>query len=1289
MASHWLRRGVALLVLAVMLATVPQARAQAADDLAALQEQVSQLHSQGQYTEALPLAERYVALARQLHGEEAIEFAAAIAQLGQVYRAQGRDADAEPLYQRALAITEKALGPDHPDVGTHLRNLGELYRAQGRDAEAAPLIKRARIIAITAAFDQMPFGLHSDPGENLNKLARRYAAQGRYAEAERLDLQALDMAQKALGPDHADVGTRLNNLAEVYRLQSRYAEAEPLYLRALAITEKALGPDHADVGTRLGNLAELYRVQGRYAEAEPLDLRALAITEKALGPDHADVATSLNNLAVLYDDQGRYTEAEPLYQRALAITEKALGPEDRSVGTSLNNLALLYRDQGRYAEAEPLFKRALAITEKTLGSDHPTVGASLNNLALLYRDQGHYAEAEQLDLRALAIAEKALGPDHPEVGISLLNLGGIYVAQGRYAETEPLFKRALSITEKALGPNHPSVGNRLNNLAMLYDAQGRYAEAEQLDLRAIAITEKAHGPEHPNVATTLNNLGRLYDSQDRYAEAEPLYLRALAITEKARGPGHPSVGTSLNNLALLYREQGRYADAEPLLQRTLSIFEKALGSEHPDVAAALGNLAGLYRAQGRYPEAELLFTRALSIQEKALGPDHPSIGATLGNLGGLAFVRSDWQRSADYWRRSTSVTLAHAQRGTDDVGQALTGRRKGEAERMRYRFVGHVKAVHELAMERHAAEADYARETFQIAQWTSDSEAARSLAKMAVRAATGDPGLGLLVRERQDLVGEWQTHDQARSAAVARAPDKRNRAAEAANVDRLAAIDTRIADIDKQVTKDFRDYTALARPQPLSIEQVQAELRADEALVLFLDTPEWLPTAEETFIWVVTKTGMRWVNSGLGTQALTERVSALRCGLDYTLWNSLVSADKCRNMLGAALTEEVVSDQKVQVLPFDLGRAHDLFKALLGPVEDMIKGKHLLIVPSGPLTSLPFGVLVTEQPKSAISAKLADFRDVGWLGARQPITVLPSVSSLQALRQFARASHATKPYLGIGNPLLDGTQEDPQFGAYYKKLAEAALSKQQCPKAFTQHIALAAVRPLTDFANLFRGANADIEQVRQWTPLPETADELCEVGRRLGVPESEILLGNRATETVLKDLSDGGRLAQYAVLHFATHGALTGQVHGSAEPGLILTPPPAGTTDRKALERDDGFLTASEIASLKLDADWVILSACNTAGSSGETAEALSGIARAFFYAGARALLVSHWEVGSDAAVKLTTRAMAALKANQKIGRAEAFRISMLDLIQNGTATEAHPSLWAPFVVVGEGAAQK
>jgi CHAT domain-containing protein len=153
------------------------------------------------------------------------------------------------------------------------------------------------------------------------------------------------------------------------------------------------------------------------------------------------------------------------------------------------------------------------------------------------------------------------------------------------------------------------------------------------------------------------------------------------------------------------------------------------------------------------------------------------------------------------------------------------------------------------------------------------------------------------------------------------------------------------------------------------------------------------------------------------------------------------------------------------------------------------------------------------------------------------------------------------------------------------------------------------------------------------------------------------------------------------MLHFATHGVLAGRLDGTHEPGLILTPP------EKATEEDDGYLSASEIAALKLDADWVILSACNTAAGVATNAEALSGLARAFIYAQARALLVSHWEVYSDATVKLITTAIREMTRDHKVGRAEALRRSMLALIDKGEPHEAHPAYWAPFVVVGEGSA--
>jgi CHAT domain-containing protein len=182
----------------------------------------------------------------------------------------------------------------------------------------------------------------------------------------------------------------------------------------------------------------------------------------------------------------------------------------------------------------------------------------------------------------------------------------------------------------------------------------------------------------------------------------------------------------------------------------------------------------------------------------------------------------------------------------------------------------------------------------------------------------------------------------------------------------------------------------------------------------------------------------------------------------------------------------------------------------------------------------------------------------------------------------------------------------------------------------------------------------------------------------LGAPESSVYLGERATESKLKTLSASGDLKRARILHFATHGLLAGETEGvvrsRAEPALMLTPP------QQASDEDDGLLTASEVAQLKLDADWVVMSACNTAAGERVDAEALSGLARAFFYAGSRALLVSHWYVDSDAAVALTSGAFAQLQANPSLGRAEVLRRSMLALMDKG-GRNAHPAYWAPFVV--------
>lgn len=965
-------------------------------------------------------------------------------------------------------------------------------------------------------------------------------------------------------------------------------------------------------------------------------LLILTFATAAASPAAAQAASEVDKLVTEVTRRfqaGQYTEAVQLAQQVLDMREKALGPDHSDVAASLELLGGLYWAQGVYAEAEAVTKRAVAIHEKLLGSEHRDIGPSLVNLARVYRAQSRYKDAELLLSRAVTILEKALGPEARTVGIALSNLAELYLEQQRFAEAEPLMKRALAILEKELGPDHPDVGGSLNGLALLYRAQGRNREAEALLKRSIAIAERALGSEHPVVGASLLNLAQLYRVLGRPADAEPVLKRAIAIQEKTLGPDHPAVGASVNSLGVFYHAQSRYAEAGPLYERYLAISEKTLGADHPDVGLALNNLALL-----------------------ALGQS---------DLGG----------AARHWRRASALLQRSLERGGSFASEDAS---KSQLRRHNWYFEGLVKTTYRIARERSNG-AQAAMEMFEIAQWAVGSEAATSLAQMAARSAGGFAQLAPIVRERQDLVAEWHAKHKQLITAWGEPPASRSLARETSLAERLAAIDKRIVAIDNQFGREFPDYAALATPKPISIAVAQAALRGDEALVFFLDTHGLLkPLPEETFVWVVTKSEVRWFRSELGRAALTREVVALRCGLDATSWN----ADGAARCAGLLRLDKAL--QGGEALPFDVVRAHALYRSLLSEARDQIDGKHLLIVPSGALTQLPFHVLVSEAPRSS---NLADAR---WLIHDHAITVLPSVASLAALRRTGKASAAPRPLIGFGNPLLDGDQAHIQFGEHYRQ--QAAVAREQTGCATALRARTAALRGARRSVATVPQASrlADLKHLRMQSPLPETADELCEVARAVGGSVGDVWIGARATETAIKQLSSSGDLAKYRILHFATHGTLAGELSGTNEPGLILTPPSMATP------ADDGYLSGSEIALLKLDADWVILSACNTAGGAGEgeSAEALSGLARVFFYAGARALLVSHWEVDSHAAVKLVTAAVDTLSKDPGSGRAEALRRAMLAVMADTTRPKGwvpavHPAVWAPFVVVGEGGAGK
>lgn len=912
-----------------------------------------------------------------------------------------------------------------------------------------------------------------------------------------------------------------------------------------------------------------------------------------------------------------------------------------------------FERSGKLGAAEAMFKNAEALAE-----------------------QAQFQEAEQQFLRLLSTLEANLGRDHGGLWLTLRRLSWVNRSWGRYEQSVNYTKRALALAELRFGPEHFNTASDISNLAELYRELGRNEESEALIKRAITIYEATPNLDPQYLGTSLNNLAGLYQELGRYDDAEPLHQRGLALRIRSLGPDHPDVAQSLDNLGLIYRNTGRFHEAMSYFERSLAIRQKAFGDGHPEIGVSLIHLSILYRNLDRFANADVAGNRGLAILQASLGPDHPNVEWAHDAIAILAARQQDWPLAAQHWRSSTGIIQSRIERG---VSGSANNDYKQEAERKGSGFEALVKATYRLGPADEKELKDRAAAMFKTAQWALGSKAADAIAGMAARSASGSKELTAAIRERQDLIKSWRLLDSQLFSARSQSSADRDPISENRLAQELRAVSRKRAAIDERLAREFPEYTSLANPQPVSIEEVQAILSDDEALIMTFDTGGNISRGnipQETFVWAVTKSDVRWARAGFEIAGLLREVTALRCGLDVTAWTAKDSP--CSRITGISYTEaDYVAGRPP---PFDAVRANGLYNALFGEIADLIKDKkHLLIAASGPLTTLPFHVLVVEPPSNQPEA-------VHWLVRDHAITLLPAVSSLKALRRVSRPSSATNPLISFANPLIQG---DPQ-NAQHRALAKQAQAAAGC--AHSPSLRSTSMRGFGRRASLVPQStgSVDVGQIRSQLPLPETADEACEVARNFGSDTREVRVGKSATETVIKRLSGEGKLANYKVVHFATHGNLAGQLDSAREPGLILTPP------EKPNPTDDGYLSASEIAALRLDADWVILSACNTAGGSGsgEGAEALSGLARAFFHAQARALLVSHWEVDSAATVQLITTTISALAKSKDLGRAEALRNAMNSMMTDtsrpaDSIPASHPSIWAPFVVVGEGGARR
>jgi CHAT domain-containing protein len=429
----------------------------------------------------------------------------------------------------------------------------------------------------------------------------------------------------------------------------------------------------------------------------------------------------------------------------------------------------------------------------------------------------------------------------------------------------------------------------------------------------------------------------------------------------------------------------------------------------------------------------------------------------------------------------------------------------------------------------------------------------------------------------------------------------------------------------------------LTAPDPITIEQAQALLRTGEALV------SYSTLGDRVLVWLVHP----------GAPVVYHDLPVKRAEFDAQI---------------ARVRGSLRPDR-----PYDVVDAYALYKILLEPFKANLAGvKNLILVPDEALLPVPFAALVISDEGPAYDAVADDYHKglapspeelkqqypyIAWLAKENfALSELPSVTSLRVLRGLqtaaALSSAASEPFIGVGDPVLDGSG-DARGGAMIAS----------------------------------RGAEA-VADIRRLPRLPGTRDELMADAKALGADAStSLFLEGRATKPQVMELNRD-RLANARVVAFATHALIGGELVGLKEPALVLTPPGRPT------EADDGLLSLKDVLGLKLrQTQWVVLSACNTAAPGG-SGEGFSRLARAFFYAGTPSLLVSQWSVDDAATDRLMTDLFTAYGEGNDLSRASSLHDAMLKLMttgetDSGRAYFAHPFAWAPFIVVGEGGANR
>lgn len=998
-------------------------------------------------------------------------------------------------------------------------------------------------------------------------------------------------------------------------------------------------------------------------------LRRLLVTEQATQNKSKTTLHTLVLLVLLLSNSPSFsqdTEIETLFKKITPQEEvKFKAILDEPLKTDALATALEKQVNEKRMAAKRLGKPE--IEERVINEALPYIKNTgiRNDLARIFRDRGEYEKAISLHREVLDIAHLVWKP------FFTAHIANDFILWGKYPEAKkeldklPPLLAALSKEKYGLNGQRNVLRSTQFSFLVRSAYEMRTGKLEASISSAISAEQAArqayaiHLPGEDalsrinlaaDVGNTLARKTQAYRASGNFFEAEKSLREYLRFASEAELPagyraGIYSVASNLRFAQREFVESEKFARTSDDILNALGIdpLSPSRTSKRKDIYTALAGqkkwpqaLAEIQRldqlAQGDESSKRRVasnFNRAyVYLGNKMLDEAAPlfekvvAYNLNLFGEGHFYVAQSRGLQGVTLWRQGTSDSKANGlkllQSAVDDL---IHPRNADYLDQFGIRPDIRQIIIGTYIESVSEMNPNRVLQALGLADWLRAGSVQEALSDAALRAAVNTQGLSELVRKEQDAKNEIKGLSAYLQVDDG---DAQSTQAEVATQIRMR-INTLQQDRSKlqaEIKVGFPEYERLVRPLPPKLDEIGQRLNNDEALLVVM------PDVTFTNVWVVKQVKgevqAKFQRAAINLEQLNKIVATLRKSLESLAMQG-------------------------RLTKYDDSLAYQAYLTLIEPFGGMLNDRsQWIIAASGALAQLPFAVLQTENPASVTKPE--------WLIQKASITQIPSVSAWLSLRTLPRKQLPSQSLLAWGDPVFD-----------------PALNKSEV---------VGVVRNV----NFMRAANNDLEKdiasgdkiYHSIPPLPDTRDELNDLAKALKAdPSRDLILGKSATKQSVMKANLDGLLAQKKVIVFATHGLMAGDLPHLLQPALALAAD--GSEMRDAL---GPLLKLDDVLSLKLNADWVVLSACNTGASDGKGEEALSGLARGFFYAGSRSMLVTQWAVESESAKELTTKTFSHFTTNPTSPKAESLRSAILQVMAD--KRYGHPAFWAPYVLVGD-----